>query len=267
MHPILFKLGPIEIRFYGLMYVIAILAASYLINREVRRKGVPLTEDGVMNFIVWTVIGGILGARLYYVAFNLGYYLHNIKELPAIWHGGLAIHGGMIGGALGACVYLKRHNIRFWRMADCVAPSLILGQAFGRFGNFMNGDAHGVPTDMPWGLVFPKDSVAGAQFPGIPLHPTMLYELFINLGIFLFLWFYLKNDERRDGYIFAVYMALYSMGRFGVEQFRADSLMFGPLKAAQLVSLSIAVIVALIIILKKLWRKNEAVIGRRNRKA
>ncbi len=253
MHPILFKYGPIEIRFYGLMYVIAILVGSWLIKKEVRRKGIGMTDDEVMNFIVWTVIGGVVAARLYYVAFNLRYYLANPSEIPAIWHGGLAIHGGLLGGFTVAYLYLRKKGAPFWRMADAVAPTIILGQAFGRFGNFMNGDAHGRPTDMPWGIVFPEESIAGSEFPGTPLHPTMLYELVINLGVFCLLWFFFKQREHRDGFIFAVYLALYSMGRFVVEHFRADSLMFGPVKVAQAVSLAIAVTAAAVIVSGRLW--------------
>lgn len=253
MHPILFKWGPLEIRFYGLMYVIAILTATYLIKREVRRKAMPLTDDQTVNFIIWTVGGGIIGARLYYVIFNPGYYIANPAEIPAIWHGGLAIHGGLIGGITVAWLYLKRRSVPFWRMADAVAPALILGQAFGRFGNFMNGDAHGRPTTMPWGIVFPPESIAGSEFPGMALHPTMLYELFINLSIFLFLWLYLKNKDHRDGLIFSSYIALYSIGRFIVEHFRADSLMLGNIRAAQLVSLTLAGIAIAIIFLKRLY--------------
>jgi len=257
LHPVLFKFGPIEIRFYGLMYVVAILVANWLIRKEVRRKSIALTDDDVMNFIIWTVVGGVLGARFYYVIFNLDYYLSNLVEIPAVWHGGLAIHGGMIGGIFAAWLYLKRKGVAFWGMADSVAPALILGQAFGRFGNFMNGDAHGRPTDMPWGIVFPPESIAGSEFPGIPLHPTMLYELVINFGIFLLLWLYLKKEERKDGFIFASYIALYSMGRFVVEHFRADSLMAGPIKAAQIVSLAIAAVALIIIFTKRPWEGEQ----------
>lgn len=255
MHPILFEFGPIQIRFYGLMYVIAILVGSVLIKREVRRKNIQLTDDDVMNFILWSVLGGIFGARLYYVVFNWGYYFANPKEIPAVWHGGLAIHGGLVGGVLVAYIYLKRRNISFWKITDCVAPALILGQAFGRFGNFMNGDAHGRPTAMPWGIVFPKGSIAGNEFPDTPLHPTMLYEMSINLSIFYILWFVLRKRDYKDGFIFAAYLMLYSLGRFVVENFRADSLMLGPLRAAQVVSLTLAV-AALIVILKgRMWKK------------
>ena len=255
MHPILFQYGPIQIRFYGLMYVIAILVGSFLIKREVRRKGIKLTEDDVMNFVLWSALGGIIGARIYYVAFNWEYYSANLREVPAVWHGGLAIHGGLIGGILVAYIYLKRRDISFWRMADSVAPALVLGQAFGRFGNFMNGDAHGRPTAMPWGMVFPPESIAGREFPGIPLHPTMLYEMTINFFIFLILWFILRKRDHKDGFIFAAYLMLYSLGRFVVESFRADSLMMGPIRAAQAVSLTLAVAALFAILKGILWKK------------
>ena len=258
MHPLLFKFGPIEIRFYGLMYVVAIVVGTCLIRREVRRRSVSLTDDEVINFIMWTVFGGVAAARAYYVVFNPGYYLSNPLEIPAIWHGGLAIHGGLIGGILAAWLYLRRKDVPFWRMADAVAPAVILGQAFGRFGNFMNGDAHGRPTSMPWGIVFPGESIAGTEFPGTPLHPTMLYELFINLSVFLFLWFYLRKREHKDGFIFASYIVMYSAGRFVVEHFRADSLMLGPIRAAQAVSLSIIAVTVGVMAWKRLWEASTA---------
>ncbi|MFQ5737265.1 MAG: prolipoprotein diacylglyceryl transferase [Thermodesulfobacteriota bacterium] len=257
MHPILFRYGPITIRYYGLMYVIAIVVGSFLIKSEVRRKRISLSDDEVMNFIVWAVVAGVIGARLYYIAFNLPYYISNPAEIPAVWHGGLAIHGGLTGGALASYIYLKRKGVSFWRMADAVAPAAILGQTFGRFGNFMNGDAHGSPTDLPWGMVFPPQSIAGSQFPGIPLHPTMLYELVLNFMIFCFLWFFLRKKGHRNGYIFAMYIMLYSAGRFFVEHFRADSLMFGPIRVAQAVSIAIVVAAAVVIFSKKLWKADE----------
>ena len=239
------------------MYVVAILVANYLIKKEVDRKGIPLTSDDVMNFIIWTVVGGVIGARLYYVGFNWDFYGSTPSEIPAVWHGGLAIHGGMLGGIAAAFIYLKRQGVEFWRMADAVAPSLILGQAFGRFGNFMNGDAHGRPTDAPWGIVFPPESIAGSENPGVPLHPTMLYEMSINLCVFLFLWLFLRKKQHSNGFIFAAYIAMYSLGRFVVEHFRADSLMLGPIKAAQLVSLVIAIAALAIIISRRLWEPQK----------
>ena len=257
MWPVLFKLGPVEVRFYGLMYVVAIVVGGMLIKQEVKRKSIGLKEEEVMDFVLWTVLGGIVGARLYYVVFNWQYYATMPWEIPAIWHGGLAIHGGIIGGITVAYLYLKRKGLSFWKMADAVAPALILGQAFGRFGNFMNGDAHGVPTTMPWGIVFPPDSIAGREFPNTPLHPTMLYEMAINLTIFSLLWFVLRKWNHKDGFIFASYIALYSAGRFVVEAFRADSLMLGPFRAAQVVSLAIVAVAAMIIWKRRLWTEKE----------
>ncbi len=258
MHPVLFEFGPIEIRFYGLMYVVAILVGLSLIKREARRKMIGLSDEEITNFVLWVVVGGIVGARLYYVIFNWGFYSRYPGEIPAIWHGGLAIHGGLLGGISVAYLYLKKKGIPFWRMADTVAPAIILGQAFGRFGNFMNGDAHGVPTDLPWGIKFPPESVAGrdtiARYgKNLPLHPTMLYEMVLNLSIFFFLWFYLRRRKAKDGFVFATYLVLYSAGRFFIESFRADSLMVGPLRVAQVVSL-LLVAGGLVAIWKgKLW--------------
>jgi len=260
VHPVLVSLGSIEIRFYGLMYVIAILVGSRLILSEVKRKEIKLTPDDVMNFVVWMVAGGVIVARIYYVAFNWEFYSKYLKEIPAVWHGGLAIHGGIIGGLLGGYLFLKRKQVKFWSMADCVAPAGILGQAFGRFGNFMNGDAHGMPTTLPWGVVFPAGSIAGDEYPGIPLHPVMLYELLINFSIFLFLWLKIRkqNNLRKDGFVFALYIALYSAGRLFVETFRADSLMLGPLKAAQIVSIALILAVVAVIFWKRLWKRDAA---------
>jgi phosphatidylglycerol:prolipoprotein diacylglycerol transferase len=139
------------------------------------------------------------------------------------------------------------------RLTDVLAPPLILGQALGRFGNFMNGDAHGIPTALPWGVVFAPNTPAGAQFPNIPLHPTMLYEMAINLGIFVYLWS-TRQRPAKDGYTTMRYLLLYSLGRFGVEFLRADSLWFGPLRAAQLVSLALIVLSATWIMVWQLWR-------------
>lgn len=255
MHPVFFTIGPFEVRFYGLMYCIAILVGSVLLKKEVRRKSLALTDDDVTNWLIYTVVGGIVGARLYYVVFNPGYYLANPLEIPAVWHGGLAIHGGIIGGALVSWAFIKRRGLSFWRMADVAAPVLILGQALGRFGNFMNGDAHGAPTDLPWGIVFPPESIAGQEFPGVALHPTMLYEMAINFSIFALLWFWLRKRGHKDGFGFALYLVLYSAGRFLVESFRADSLMLGPIKAAQTVSVALFAVALITIFYKRLWQR------------
>jgi phosphatidylglycerol:prolipoprotein diacylglycerol transferase len=139
-------------------------------------------------------------------------------------------------------------------LGDTIAPNLILGQALGRFGNFMNGGAHGVPTDLPWGLVFAPETPAGTQFGATPLYPVMLYEMAINLSIFATLW-RLRTRPFRDGFLFGLYVLLYSGGRFLVEFFRADSLMLGPLRAAQVVSLLAILGVGLLLWRGRLWAR------------
>jgi len=254
MHPVLVAIGPFQIRFYGLMYVVAIVVGYFLLKGEVRRKGMGLTPDDVMTLIFWVVVGGIVGARIYYVAFTWEYYWPDWKEILAIWHGGLAIHGGIVGGLIGGFIYSRRKRASFLALADAVAPCLILGQAFGRFGNFMNGDAHGLPTRMPWGIVFPPGSIAGDQFPHMPLHPTMFYEMVIDLAIFFFLW-KIRKRPAKDGFIISLYLILYSIGRFIVSYFRADSLMIGGVRAAHVISIVIIAIVTPLLIKERLWSR------------
>lgn len=248
MHPILFKLGFLEIRYYGLMYAVALLVGIQMIFKELKRRKVKYVEDDILNVVMFSFLGGLFFARLYYVLFNLSYYLQNPGEIIAVWHGGLAIHGGIIGGVLCGYFVTKKYKINTWQFADVVAPYLLLGQVFGRFGNFMNGDAHGLPTKMPWGIVFPSDTPAGMQFPGQPLHPTMLYELVLNL-IFFFILHRLRLGKYRDGYIFCWYLIFYAISRFIVSFFRADDLMLGVLRTPHVVS--ILMIIVSIIFIKK----------------
>jgi phosphatidylglycerol:prolipoprotein diacylglycerol transferase len=254
MHPIIFTIGPLTFRYYGLMYIIALLMGIFLVRKEVRRKGMPLTTDDVWNLIIAVFLSGLVVARIYYVVFNWAYYSRFPSEIIAIWHGGLAIHGGIIGGLLGGIIMTRRLRVPFWRMADAIAPSLILGQAFGRFGNFMNGDAHGLPTDMPWGVVFSPETAAGQQFSDKPLHPTMLYELIFNVLIFSYLW-RIRKRGYREGYIFALYLILYSVNRFFVSFFRADSLWIGGMRAAHLASIILIGLALFAIIKGRLWMR------------
>jgi len=236
MHPVFVKIGPIEIRYYGLMYVITIVIGIFLLRREIVRKEIGLTKDDVISYVFWIVVGGILGARLYYVMFMWkDYYAANPLEIFAVWNGGLAIHGGILGGALFIYWFSRIKKVYYFDLLDATAPLLALGQAIGRIGNFMNGDAHGLPTRLPWGIVFPEDSPAGMQFPGQPLHPVMLYELALNLVSFFILW-KLRKGNRKRGFIFDMYLMNYGIIRFFVSFFRADSLMLGRLRGAQVLS-------------------------------
>ena len=256
MHPTLVRIGPLEIRYYGLMYVIAIVVGIILLRTEIPRKRISMTKDDIIGFAFWTVIGGIIGARIYYVIFMWSsFYVQNPLEIFAIWHGGLAIHGGIIGGSAAVFLYAKVKKLNFFDLNDAVSPMLALGQAFGRFGNFMNGDAHGIPTGLPWGIVFPRESVAGDEFPGQPLHPVMLYELALNLMSFFILW-KLRKKDHKSGFIFATYILNYGVIRFFVSFLRADSLMLGRLRGAQVLS-AIFVVGALAFILVFRLRTRE----------
>ncbi|HEY5649316.1 MAG TPA: prolipoprotein diacylglyceryl transferase [Nitrospiria bacterium] len=256
MDPVLIEFGPIVIRYYGLMYLLAAVTAGWLLGKEARRKDIPLSDDDRWNLVMTCMLCGILGGRIYYVVFNWDVYGKDLLEIPAIWHGGLAIHGGLIGGSLGGLWFVRRHRLPFWKLADSVAPGIILGQAFGRIGNFMNGDAHGVPTNMPWGVVFPPGSIAHYEFGPVPTHPVMLYELGLNVLIFAFLWS-IRKTPRGDGFIFLLYLILYSIDRFFVSFFRADDLYLGPFRAPHVVSVILVLGLSLYIFQKRLWRSPE----------
>lgn len=252
MHPVLIEIGPITIRWYGLMIALGCFLGLWLAGKEADRKGIG--REKVQEFFLYAIIAAIIGARLYYVAFSDSAPLwDNPLSIFAIWQGGLAIHGGILGGFLVALIYTKRKNIPFWKFADTVAPSLILGQALGRIGCFFNGDAHGSPTTLPWGFVYSPESPAGQMFPGQALHPTQLYEMILNFIIFGILW-KARKKVKVEGHLFLLYVMLYPLIRIFLEHFRADKLTyFGDLSAAQ--SIGIAGIVLGLVMVIALQRK------------
>jgi phosphatidylglycerol:prolipoprotein diacylglycerol transferase len=232
MNPVLLAIGPLTIRWYGVMIATAFMLGIWLAGKEAERKG--LDKKIIQDFSLYAVIGAIIGARVYYVAFgDWSLFLKNPLSLFAIWQGGLAIHGGILGGLLVGLFYTRKHKISFLKLADTFAPSLILGQAIGRIGCFFNGDAHGYPTDLPWGIVYAPQTPAGQMFPGQALHPTQLYELILNLIIFGILW-KVRKKIKIEGYLFLLYVMLYSIIRIFVEHFRADKLTYlSQISAAQ----------------------------------
>jgi len=242
MHPILVEFGPITIRYYGLMYVIAISLGLFLLHKEVSRKqviskatGKILSLDDLLDLLLWTVPAAIVGARIYYICFQWQYYSRNPLDILKIWQGGLAIHGGVIAGIIAVYLFSRCRKIAFWALTDAIAPSLILGQAIGRIGNLMNGDAYGLPTTLPWGIHFPSSSPAGVAYPGQATHPSMIYEMVLNLLIFALLW-KLRRRNYRDGFITSMYFILYSIARGIVSFTRGDSLWLGPIRAAHMIS-------------------------------
>jgi phosphatidylglycerol---prolipoprotein diacylglyceryl transferase len=231
-----FPIGPLNLRWYGLLIASAVLIGLTLSQRLAQSR--QINPDLVGDLLVWLIVGAIPGARLYYVLFQWNYYSKYPDQILAIWRGGIAIHGAIIGGTLAAILFSKVKHCSFWRLADVVAPSLILGQAIGRWGNFFNSEAFGSPTDLPWKLFIPADRRPDGFESVAYYHPTFLYESLWNLMVFgILMALFIRFPKLKRGTLFLVYAIAYSLGRFWIEALRTDSLMFGPLKMAQMVSL------------------------------
>jgi phosphatidylglycerol:prolipoprotein diacylglycerol transferase len=239
--PILFQLGPITVRWYGLLIASAVLIGVSLSQYLAKRRNVNPNLLG--DLAVWLVIAAIPAARLYYVLFEWEQYAQHPDQIIAIWNGGIAIHGAILGGTLAAVIFARIQKVSVWQLADLVAPSLILGQAIGRWGNFFNSEAFGRPTNLPWKLYIPPQQRPLEYINFEYFHPTFLYESLWNLMVFGILMTLFFRDLKRKphlkvGTLALVYLVAYSAGRVWIEGFRTDSLMIGPLRIAQIVSLS-----------------------------
>ena len=235
------EFGPFVIRWYGLLIASAVLIGVSLAQHLAKRR--HLHPDIISDLSVWLVVGAIPAARLYYVLFQWSEYSRSPGRILAIWQGGIAIHGAILGGIIAALIFARLKRISFWQLADLVAPSLILGQAIGRWGNFFNSEAFGDPTDLPWKLYIPPEHRPPALVNFEYFHPTFLYESLWNLMVFaLLLTLFFRSlsgkPELKTGTLFLVYWVTYSIGRFAIEGLRTDSLMLGSLRIAQLVSLT-----------------------------
>ena len=224
MNPVAFNLLGMEVRWYGIIISSAMIIGVLLAIRNGKKVG--FIEDHIIDVSVLALPLAIIGARLYYVIFNLDLYKGDFLSMFNTRMGGMAIHGGIIGGILGGLIVCYKRKMNVLKVADIVAPSLILGQAIGRWGNFVNQEAHGGPTNLPWGIVV----------DGVKVHPTFLYESIWNMIIFVILLKIFKN-KKFDGQMASIYLIGYSLGRLFIEGLRTDSLMFGSFRVAQLISL------------------------------
>ncbi len=227
--PIFLHLGSITVRWYGIMIATGFLCAAYFADRLARRWG--LDAEKMVNLSLIAFLGGVLGARLYFVALNLQSYLQRPQDILATWLGGMSIHGGILGGFLVGVIcarYMKLQNIR--RYADIFGVVIPLGQAIGRWGNFFNSEAFGspVPASFPLALYIPPE-MRPAKYANVEFfHPAFLYESVWDLGIFLLLYFWGADRLKKyPGVCFLVYIALYSLGRLLIEPMRTDSIMAG----------------------------------------
>lgn len=223
--PVAFHLFGIPIMWYGVLIALGILLGSKIASREIVRRG--FSEDDLWDGLIWAIVSGVICARMYYVIFEWKYYGAHPAEILNIRRGGLAIHGALLGGILAFAIYAKKRKLPLKLLLDISAPGVILAQSIGRWGNFINQEAHGGPTDLPWGIII----------DGVKVHPTFIYESLGNFAIFWFLLWFAHNKQKHDGEVFYFYMILYSIVRFFVEGLRTDSLMLGPLRVAQLMSI------------------------------
>ncbi|WP_282155994.1 prolipoprotein diacylglyceryl transferase [Cytobacillus gottheilii] len=248
-----FELGTFTVYWYGIIIGTGLLLGWILATKESKRLG--LEKEIFSDLLLWAIPISIVSARLYYVLFKWDYYKGNPGEIIAIWEGGIAIHGALIGAVLTTIIFAKKRGISFWKLADIAAPSIILGQAIGRWGNFMNQEAHGgeVTRSFLEGLYLPEFIINQMYIDGVYYHPTFLYESLWNIAGFILLMI-LRRLHLKRGELFLTYVIWYSIGRFFVEGLRTDSLMLTEsLRIAQLMSMALIVIAAILIFLRR-WR-------------
>ncbi|MEW9123707.1 MAG: prolipoprotein diacylglyceryl transferase [Thermotaleaceae bacterium] len=226
MNPVAFEIFGLSVRWYGILISLGMILGVLLAMHRSKKEGI--SEDRILDIALFAIPAAIVGARLYYVIFNWEYYDGNLRHILNIREGGLAIHGGVIAGVAVGYLLCRHYRLSFTQMADICAPSIILGQAIGRWGNYVNQEAYGRPTDLPWGIII----------NGTRVHPTFLYESLWNFAVFFFLLGYDKH-KKFNGELLLLYAVLYSIGRFFIEGLRIDSLTIGPFRTAQLISILI----------------------------
>lgn len=242
--PVAFSLFGLEVKWYGILIALGVFLAILVTESMAKKKSYKngLYKDVSNDAALFAVLIGVLGARLYYVIFEWDYYSQHLNEIFAIRNGGLAIYGGIIFGGLAIYLFSKHKKVKFWTLADCIAPGLALAQSIGRWGNYINGEAHGGVTNVPWAILVNGERV----------HPTFFYESFVNFLIFLFLYFYLSKKQKFEGQLISFYFIFYGIARFFIEGMRTDSLYLGSIRVSQLVSIAIIVFgIAIRLIAKK----------------
>ncbi len=238
--PVAFSIGPLSIHWYGILIAAGMILAYLLANYEANRKGLP--EGTFVDLMFYLIIASLIGARLYYVLFNFEYYASNPAAIIRVDQGGMAIHGGLIGGFAAGIIYARVKGYSFMQIADIAAPSILLGQVVGRLGNFINQEAHGgeVTREFLESLMLPEFIINQMYIDGAYYHPTFLYESIWNIiGIVLIL---LLRPHLKIGQSILLYLIYYSIGRFFIEGLRTDSLMLTEsLRAAQMISIVLIV--------------------------
>ncbi|HDD6186338.1 TPA: prolipoprotein diacylglyceryl transferase [Staphylococcus aureus] len=249
--PVAFNLGPLSVRWYGIIIAVGILLGYFVAQRALVKAG--LHKDTLVDIIFYSALFGFIAARIYFVIFQWPYYVENPSEIIKIWHGGIAIHGGLIGGFIAGVIVCKVKNLNSFQIGDIVAPSIILAQGIGRWGNFMNHEAHGGPVSRAFleQLHLPNFIIENMYINGQYYHPTFLYESIWDVAGFIILVNIRKHLKL--GETFFLYLTWYSIGRFFIEGLRTDSLMLtSNIRVAQLVSILLILISISLIVYRRI---------------
>ncbi|HEK6989600.1 TPA: prolipoprotein diacylglyceryl transferase [Staphylococcus aureus] len=249
--PVAFNLGPLSVRWYGIIIAVGILLGYFVAQRALVKAG--LHKDTLVDIIFYSALFGFIAARIYFVIFQWPYYAENPGEIIKIWHGGIAIHGGLIGGFIAGVIVCKVKNLNPFQIGDIVAPSIILAQGIGRWGNFMNHEAHGGPVSHAFleQLHLPNFIIENMYINGQYYHPTFLYESIWDVAGFIILVNIRKHLKL--GETFFLYLTWYSIGRFFIEGLRTDSLMLtSNIRVAQLVSILLILISISLIVYRRI---------------
>jgi phosphatidylglycerol---prolipoprotein diacylglyceryl transferase len=241
---IAFSIGPITVAWYGIIIVSAMLVATFIAQQEAKRRGAD--PEHVWNALMWCLVLGLAGARLYHVVSSLDYYIQNPGQVLNTRAGGLGIIGAVAGGALGLWIYARKNKLDFLFWTDVAVPGLLLAQAIGRWGNFVNQELYGYPTDLPWGIYIEPIHRLPEFYEFERFHPTFLYESLLNLlGFVLFMWLARRlRDCLIDGDLLLGYGVWYGVVRFIIEFQRPDAWTIGPLATAQWVSIAAVLVCA-----------------------
>ena len=249
MNPVLYDFGIVSIKWYSIMILLGMLFGGYVVLREARKW--EIDDSFVINLFFYTIVFGLIGARLYYVVFNFDYYKANPINIIKIWEGGLAIHGGILFGFITAIIYCKKYKVKIPLMLDVIVPGVLIGQAIGRWGNFFNSEAHGMATTYETlkNLFIPDFIINGMKIDGVYYHPTFLYESLLCLLGFIIVLIIRRRKNIRLTNVTSFYLIWYGGIRIFIETMRTDSLMLGNFKVAIIVSILMIVIGILLIIL------------------
>lgn len=263
MNSILLDLGNIKIYWYSVLICIAFIIGAVLALKEAKKWNIP--KEYMTNYFFYLVPIVIIGARIHYVIFNLDLYKNNLIDIFKIWEGGLAIHGGIIAGLLWTLFYTKKYKVNFFKIADIMVVSLILGQAIGRWGNFFNGEAYGPVTTLEnlQNMHIPNFIIDGMYINGLYYEPTFFYESIWCLIGFIVMLIMRTHKKLLISNLTSFYLIWYGLGRFYIEGLRMDSLMAGDLKVAQIISLIMILFGIIIFIITLIIKKYHLYYRRR----